>query len=79
MAWQVKPFPSNDASSRITWEIVSEEQTHAKTALGQFRITSHVKRAKVPGGWFVRVGGGASQAAFFYPDPNHEWDGGSLP
>ena len=35
-------------------------------------------RAKVPGGWFVRCdeGGGT---AFFYPDPEHEWDGNSLP
>ena len=32
-------------------------------------------RAKVPGGWFVRVIAGA----FFYPDPEHKWDGSSLP
>ena len=39
-------------------------------------------RAKVPGGWFVAVmspfsNGGAGVA--FYPDPSHQWDGGSLP
>ena len=34
-----------------------------------------VMRAKVPGGWFIRAGGGA----FFYPDPEHLWDGSSLP
>ena len=39
-----------------------------------------VQRAKVPGGWFIRTteltqGGGA----FFYPDPEHLWDGSSLP
>jgi hypothetical protein len=58
-----------------------------------------VLRAKVPGGWLVRVGdmepgdfhaptapGGvlrlkvlANVQAFFYPDPEHTWDGGTLP
>ena len=32
-------------------------------------------RAKVPDGWFIRVATGA----FFYPDPEHAWDGSSLP
>lgn len=41
-------------------------------------------RARVPGGWFVyvlsanhlwRTGEGAG---FFYPDPEHKWDGCSL-
>ncbi|MDV3353448.1 hypothetical protein D0962_13125 [Leptolyngbyaceae cyanobacterium CCMR0082] len=37
-------------------------------------------RAKVPGGWLVaiRCGGGEGSGITFYPDPNHEWDGGSL-
>ncbi len=30
-----------------------------------------VRRAKVPGGWFVRVGIADSASAFFYPDPEH--------
>lgn len=50
------------------------------------------ERAKVPGGWFVRIFNDlpldddsdtpgsfmASYTAFFYPDPQHLWDGGSL-
>ena len=32
-------------------------------------------RAKVPGGWFVYVG----ESCFFYPEPEHKWDGNSLP
>lgn len=49
---------------------------------------SQVLRAKVPGGWFVQirdeVGHLKSEpaplgAAFFYPDPEHKWDGSSLP
>lgn len=40
-------------------------------------------RAKVPGGWFVVVNIGSDSmggdsGAFFYPDPNHTWDGNSL-
>ena len=35
-----------------------------------------VARAKVPGGWLV-VHGGTSIC--FYPDPEHAWDGESLP
>lgn len=40
-------------------------------------------RTKVPGGWLVLVdynqeGGSRGAAITFYPDPNHEWDGGSL-
>ena len=33
-------------------------------------------RARVPGGWFVQISG---ISAFFYPDPEHLWDGSSLP
>ncbi len=34
----------------------------------------NIKRAKVPGGWLVKAGYGL----MFYPDPEHQWDGGSL-
>jgi len=38
------------------------------------------ERAKVPGGWLViaqfKVGG--SHGLTFLPDPNHQWDGGTL-
>ncbi|MBK5291852.1 MAG: hypothetical protein JJE04_09285 [Acidobacteriia bacterium] len=37
-----------------------------------------VARAKVPGGWLVASGKGASASIAFYPDTRHEWDGGSL-
>ncbi len=38
---------------------------------------SPMLRAKVPGGWFVKMQIGND--AFFYPDPEHLWDGSSLP
>lgn len=45
----------------------------------------HVRRAKVPGGWLVIAYNGNdprdqyAPSITFYPDPNHQWDGGSLP
>ncbi|MGO9895510.1 MAG: hypothetical protein ACLPX8_15025 [Bryobacteraceae bacterium] len=35
-----------------------------------------VSRAKVPGGWLILING---SAATFYPDPEHAWDGTTLP
>ena len=40
---------------------------------------SLVRRAKVPGGWLVYVCYGATAGVTFYPDPDHTWDGSSLP
>jgi hypothetical protein len=56
-------------------------------------LPGKVFRAKVPGGWFVlwvshqgidvrhpMNESPAEEHGFtFYPDPKHEWDGGSLP
>lgn len=39
------------------------------------KSSTDVSRAKVPGGWLVLAGG----ALTFYPDPEHRWDGASLP
>jgi hypothetical protein len=36
-----------------------------------------VMRAKLPGGWLIAIGEGASRSMVFYPDPGHEWDGTS--
>ena len=36
-------------------------------------------RAKVAGGWLVIVIGSSGSSVTFYPDPNHTWDGGTLP
>jgi hypothetical protein len=35
-------------------------------------------RAKVPGGWLI-WGHSLDGSPSFYPDPQHAWDGGSLP
>jgi hypothetical protein len=39
------------------------------------------RRTKVPGGWlvFTVFGEGEGAGLTFYPDPQHTWDGSSLP
>ena len=39
------------------------------------------ERAKVHGGWLIisQFKTGTAHGLAFLPDPNHEWDGGSLP
>jgi hypothetical protein len=36
-------------------------------------------RAKVPGGWLVFLWDSCGVGLTFYPDPQHKWDGGTLP
>jgi hypothetical protein len=41
-----------------------------------------ISRAKVPGGWLITMAGmrdNPGLAITFYPDPDHKWNGGSLP
>jgi len=56
---------------KVTWEEIESKE-------------GRLWRAKIPGGWLVAwkvyeggssLGGGIT----FYPDPNHKWDGNSLP
>ena len=42
-------------------------------------LINSIFRAKVPGGWLVQVYQPDGCGITFYPDPEHEWDGGSLP
>ena len=44
-------------------------------------VESHFSllRAKVPGGWLLILNWGSGTGLTFYPDPNHKWDGKSLP
>ena len=60
----------------LVWEEIKCE-TKKKGLLGG--ALNPVLRAKVPGGWFVQAATGVAASAFFYPDPEHKWDGSSLP
>src|SRR5262245_35920141 len=62
------------ASEKLKWEVVN----------GRAPYPPMVMRSKVPGGWLVetnRRGGewGTGSGLAFVPDPDHKWDGTSLP
>ena len=60
----------------LIWEAVKSEILER----GFFTAAApSVLRAKVSSGWFVHIGVGVGIGAFLYPDPEHEWDGSSLP
>ena len=39
-------------------------------------LSEGIFRAQVPGGWFILLKA-EQPTLFFYPEPNHRWDGGS--
>jgi len=50
---------------------------NSSSAGGEWWKLGDVYRTKVPGGWLVLVVNNATGLTF-YPDPEHNWDGGSL-
>ncbi|HEX5323554.1 MAG TPA: hypothetical protein VFW40_07190, partial [Capsulimonadaceae bacterium] len=72
MAWSSRrEGPQRQGRPKLVWERLS----------GHFLSNIIFERAKVPGGWLISA---RSTFAYgvsisFYPDPNHGWDGGSLP
>jgi len=57
--------------------LIFEDIQTPETGWSILRIPG-AKRAKVPGGWFVLITQPAVRGSFFYPDPEHLWDGSSL-
>ena len=59
---------------KVDWEDIGDPKRYGSTMM---------LRAKVPGGWLVRLSSQTSaataEAITFYPDANHVWDGGALP
>ncbi len=61
------------AMRRINWETIPTNPANMDKKL-------YLHRAKVPGGWLVFIHRGeAAGGAFYYPDPEHKWDGNTLP
>ena len=60
----------------LSWETVNT--TRDKQGLLSSEYLA--ERAKVPGGWLVisQFKVGPAHGLAFVPDPNHEWDGGSV-
>jgi hypothetical protein len=50
--------------AKLVWEMIEAEPSYRQ-----------IERAKVPGGWLVRMEvGGSGGGITFVPDPNHEWE-----
>jgi hypothetical protein len=60
----------------LRWETIHT----TREAEGFLNSAYMVERAKVPGGWLVisQFKIGSAHGLVFLPDPNHQWDGGSL-
>jgi hypothetical protein len=51
-----------------------------RSILGSFEVGGFsVWRAKVPGGWLIAMRSSHGSSLTFYPDPDHAWDGQSVP
>jgi len=63
----------------IQWEYLGQQSLPPGNV---FPVTVETWRSAVPGGWLVLVlkkdAHGDSISTMFYPDAQHEWDGGSL-
>lgn len=59
---------------QLTWE----ELDSSTGKEGLFVLDWKVYRTRVAGGWLVLVMHNTSGLTF-YPDPDHKWDGASLP
>ena len=58
------------SAAKLTWQLIWGDSTQ------------RLDRAKVPGGWLLRIHGhrrGVGGGITFYPDPSHSWTGSSLP
>jgi hypothetical protein len=50
--------------AKLVWEMIEAEPSYRK-----------IERAKVPGGWLIRMEVGDSGGGItFVPDPSHEWE-----
>lgn len=67
----------NPSLGLLKWELLNTD----REMKGWLNSDYMAERAKVPGGWLVisQFHHGSAHGMVFLPDPNHEWDGGSLP
>ena len=58
---------------KLVWHRLDSSRAEGRV----FKLGWDVHRTKVPGGWLVLVIHNTTGLTF-YPDPEHNWDGGSL-
>jgi hypothetical protein len=67
---------ANTAQGTEQRQLLWHKLNSSRAEGGVFKL-GDVHRTKVPGGWLVLVVNNATGLTF-YPDPEHNWDGGSL-
>lgn len=60
----------------LTFERVPAE--HRQTTHATALTPLDIQRARIPGGWLLRMKGRDEASLTFVPDPTHAWDGSSL-
>jgi hypothetical protein len=85
MGKEINPFPPDDskAQRREANEVKVElERIEAEFKDPRWFTDSYLGklfRSKVSGGWLLMLIGSGTTTLAFYPDPDHKWDGNSLP
>lgn len=67
----------------LIWQTISCDILPPDRPSPGLQVVPYIGRTKVPGGWLVfytrGLGGLGDSGLTFYPDPEHKWDGNSLP
>jgi hypothetical protein len=70
------PAPASDTPVAAAFPATAEPEPSGPVLRWETLNSQPVtRRTKVPGGWLIAAPGAGLT---FYPDPDHEWDGGSL-
>ena len=69
----------SDTLPEIEWEPLGRSTAELSASAVPYPAPITTFRARVPGGWLVLVMTDATHSSVtFFPDPFHEWNGGSL-
>jgi hypothetical protein len=64
---------------KIYWERIQTEITDQSDPGMALYKAPEIFRSKIPGGWLIFLSLSNINGVTFLPDPEHEWDGNSLP
>ncbi len=79
VAYGAHARPADTTAGKPADKVVQKQGSLHFSSMSVDGATMWIARAKVPGGWLIASAVGQSGAVTFYPDPEHKWDGTSLP
>ncbi|HEY1336688.1 MAG TPA: hypothetical protein VGF59_04225 [Bryobacteraceae bacterium] len=71
----LKPVGTHEAPAAASAASASAGPPAPTLLWEELKSDVKLRRSKVPGGWLLSAASGIA----FYPDPDHEWDGASMP